>query len=110
MVVVRPRTTAAVVVARAAMTEPARKSRRPSPVLVVWSTIALFAVLFALLTYQLSASQPPAPRPVLVRKVVKRRVVTTLVPSPGRNTVTSSGGSVAETSSPGYAPVTTGAS
>jgi len=92
------------------MTEPARKARRPSPALVAWSSIALFAVLFALLTHQLSASQPPGPRPVLVRKVVKRRVVTTVVPSPGRNTVTSSGASVAEASSAGYAPVTTGAS
>lgn len=88
------------------MTERPRTVRRPSPALVVWSSI----VLFALLTYQLSASQPPTPRPVLVRKVVKRRVVTTVVPSPGRNTVSSSGGSLAEGSSPAYAPVTTGAS
>jgi hypothetical protein len=70
----------------------------------------LFAVLFALFTYQLSASQPPAPRPVVVRKVLKRRVITTIVPTPGRNTVSSSGGSLAESSTPGYAAVTTGAS
>jgi len=94
----------------AAVTERPRTVRRPSPALVVWSSIVLFAVLFALLTYQLSASQPPAPRPVLVRKVVKRRVITTIVPSPGRNTVSSSGGSLAEGSSPVYAPVTTGVS
>lgn len=94
----------------AAMTEPTRNSRRPSPTLVVWSSIALFAVLFALLTYQLSASQPPPPRPVLVRKVVKRRVITTVVPSPGQNTVSNTGGSLAESASPVYAPVTTGAS
>jgi hypothetical protein len=79
---------------------------------VVWSSIVLFAALFALLTYQLAASQPPPPRPVVVRKVLKRRVITTFVPTPGRNSV-SSGGAVAvagETSSAGYAPVTTSAS
>jgi len=107
-----------VVVARAAttregiaeVTEPARKSRRPGPALVIWSSIVLFAVLFALLTYQLSANQPPPPRPVLVRKVLKRSVVTTYVPTPGRNSVSSSGAVASESSSPSYAPVTTGAS
>lgn len=93
----------------AAVTERTRTVRRPSPALVVWSSIVLFAVLFALLTYQLGASQPPAPRPVVVRKVLKRRVITTIVPTAGRNTVSSSGGSVSESGS-GYAPVTTGAS
>jgi hypothetical protein len=92
------------------VTEPARKSRRPGPALVVWSSIALFGVLFALLTYQLSASQPAPPRPVVVRKVLKRRVVTTYVPTPGRNSVSSSGALATERSSPSYAPVTTGAS
>jgi hypothetical protein len=77
---------------------------------VIWSSIVLFAVLFALLTYQLSASQPPAPRPVVVRKVLKRRVVTTIVPTAGRNTVSSTGSVKGETASPVYAPVTTGAS
>jgi hypothetical protein len=89
--------------ARAAeVTEPARKSRRPGPALVVWSSIVLFGVLFALLTYQLSASQPPPPRPVVVRKV--------LMPTPGRNSISSSGAIAAESSSPAYTPVTTGAS
>jgi hypothetical protein len=77
---------------------------------VVWSSIALFAVLFALLTYQLGATQPPAPRPVLVRKVLKRRVITTYLPTPGRNSVSASGSIGGETSTSGYAPVTTGAS
>ncbi len=94
----------------AEVTEPARKSRRPGPALVVWSSIVLFGVLFALLTYQLSASQPPPPRPVVVRKVLKRRVVTTYVPTPGRNSISSSGAVAAESSSPAYTPVTTGAS
>ena len=92
------------------MTEPARKSRRPGPALVLWSSIALFGVLFALLTYQLSASQPAAPRPVVMRKVLQRRVVTTYVPTPGRNSVSSSGALATESSSPSYAPITTGAS
>jgi hypothetical protein len=77
---------------------------------VIWGSIALFAVMFAFLTYQLSASQPPAPRPVLVRQVVKRRIVTTIVPTPGRSSVTSSGQVASSTPSSGYAPVTTGAS
>lgn len=92
------------------MTEQARPTRRPSPALVLWGSIALFGVLFALLTYQLSASQPPPPRPVVVRKVLKRRVVTTFVPTPGRNSVSSTGAVSGETSSAGYAPVTTSAS
>lgn len=94
----------------AAVTEQARKTRRPSPALVVWSSIVLFAALFALLTYQLAAGQPPPPRPVVVRKVLQRRVVTTYVPTPGRNSVSSSGVVSGETSSAGYAPVTTSAS
>jgi len=92
------------------MTERARPARRPSASLVVWTSIVLFAVLFAVLTYQLSAAQPPPPRPVVLRKVVKRRVITTVVPSPGRNSVSSSGAVTAEAGAPAYAPVTTGAS
>ena len=91
------------------MAERAHPNRRPGPALVVWGSVALFAVLFALLTYQLSASQPAAPRPELARKVIKRRVITTIVPSPGRNSVTASGGVAAE-AAPASAPVTTGAS
>lgn len=88
--------------------------RRPGPAAVVWSSIALFAVLFALLTYQLGSNLgvgSTASRPTLVRKVVKRKVVTTVVPTPGRSTVaagpatTSESGAAVEA-----APVTTGAS
>jgi len=94
------------------MTERAR-ARRPSPALVLWGSIALFAVLFALLTYQLSAASAPAPKPVLVRKVIKRRVVTTVFPTAGPSTVSS--GPVTTSSAPappvsGAAPVTTSAS
>ena len=84
---------------------------------MVWGSIALFAVLFALLTYQLSAGPNSAltgstatARPVQVRKVIKRRVVTTIVPTPGRSSVTSSGAVAGSVPSTAYAPVTTGAS
>jgi hypothetical protein len=91
-------------------TDRLNKARRPGPALVIWSSIALFGVLFALLTYQLSASQPAPPRPVVVRKVLKRRVVTTIVPTPGRNTVSASGAVASESGAIAAAPVTTGAS
>jgi hypothetical protein len=97
-------------------TGPARRTKRvagrPSPAMVIWGSIALFAVLFALLTYQLSVPSGPSQRPVLVRKVVKRRVVTTVVPTPGSTSVSSGPvtTSAPEASSYGVAPVTTGAS
>ena len=92
------------------MTEnPRPRTRRPGPGAVILGSIALFAAIFALLTAQLAASQPPPSRPVLVRQVVKRRVVTTIVPTPGQSTVTSSG-QAASSIPTGYAPVTTSAS
>jgi hypothetical protein len=98
------------------MTEPAR-NRRPGPAAVLWGSIALFGVLFALLTYQLSAgagsslggSASAGARPVQVRRVIKRRIVTTIVPTPGANTVGT--GPVSSSSySSGSEPVTTSAS
>lgn len=77
---------------------------------MIWGSVALFAAMFALLTYQLGSGQPPAPRPVLVRKVIKHRVVTTVVPTPGHSAVTTSGQVAAATPPSEYAPVTTGAS
>ncbi len=87
-----------------------RRPRRPGPALVIWGSIALFAILFALFTYQLSAPAEPTQQ-VLVRKVVKRRIVTTVVPTPGASTVTA-GPAVSSTQSisGAAAPVTTGAS
>ena len=97
------------------MTEPSPqakaggRSRRPGPAAVIWGSIALFAVLFALFTYQLSTPSQPSQH-VLVRKVVKRRVVTTVVPTPGESTVTS-GPAVSTTQSTATAaPVATSAS
>lgn len=95
------------------MTEPVRPARsgRPRASLVFWGSILLFAALFALLVYRFSleqrASQPTA-QTVQVRKVIKRRVVTTIVPSPGQNTVSS--GPVSSASYSSGAAVVTGAS
>jgi heme/copper-type cytochrome/quinol oxidase subunit 3 len=95
-----------------AMTEAkaeSRRPRRPGPAVVIWGSIALFAVLFALFTYQLSAPAQ-APQQVLVRKLVKRRVVTTVVPTPGASTVTAGPAVSSTQSTSGATPVTTGAS
>jgi hypothetical protein len=88
-----------------------RRPRRPSPALVIWGSVGLFAVLFAILTYRLSASEPPPRRPVMVRKVIKRRVITTVVPTPGPSGVTSSAPAESESASPvPAAPVVTSSS
>ncbi len=97
------------------MTEKARASRRPSPAVVLWGSVALFAALFALLTYQLSNGSDPSlggatatSAPVQVRKVIKRRIVTTIVPTPGVNSV--SAGPASSSESGTTEPVTTSAS
>jgi hypothetical protein len=93
------------------MTERSRPKRPPAS-LVFWVSILLFAAFFALLAYRFSAEQPArqaTARAVQVRKVLERRVVTTIVPSPGQNTVSS--GPVSSSSySAGAEPVVTGAS
>jgi hypothetical protein len=91
-----------------AMTE-SRRPRRPGPAAVIWGSIALFAILFALFTYQLSVPSEPQQQ-ILVRKLVKRRVVTTVVPTPGASTVTAGPAVSSTQSTSGAAPVTTGAS
>lgn len=95
--------------ARAAMTERSRP-RRPPASIVFWASILLFAALFALLVYRFSAEQTtPAAQAVQVRKVIKRRVVTTIVPSPGENTV-SAGPASSSSYSSGAEPVVTSSS
>lgn len=75
------------------MTDRRAAARRPGPGAVFWCSVALFAVLFALLTYQMSTGTDPslsgaaAARPVHVRKVIKQRIVTTIVPTPGATSV-----------------------
>lgn len=98
------------------MTE-ARRPSRPGGARVFWVSVLLFAALFALLTYRFAAGQDPslsgataaAPQAVQVRKVIKRRVVTTIVPSPGANTV-SAGPATSSSYSSGAAPVVTSSS
>ncbi len=94
------------------MTEPAPRSRRPRAGLVLWGSVLLFAALFAFLTYRFSVEQAtsrPTAQAVQVRKVIKRRVVTTIVSTPGRNTV-SSGPVSSSAYSSGAAAAVTGAS
>ena len=104
----------ATAVAVVAMTERATAKRAPSgrtrSARIYWVSVLLFAALFAFLTYTFIAEQAPTPRPVVqVRKVIKRRVITTIVPTPGQNSV-----SAGPVSSSGYTagaePVVTGAS
>jgi hypothetical protein len=77
------------------MTERSR-ARRPRPAPVILGSIALFVAMFTLLTYQLAVGRDPAlgakavtpdRRPVVIRRVVKHRIVTTVVPTPGASSV-----------------------
>jgi hypothetical protein len=96
------------------MTERPRPSRL-SAAPVLWGTTILFAALFGFLVFRFSVGQDPslsaaaAPRPVQVRKVIKRRVVTTVVPSPGTTTVVNGPASSATLASASE-PITTSAS
>jgi hypothetical protein len=69
------------------MTE-ARSKRRPGAAPVFWGSLLLFCVLLGLLTYRFNIGQDPsgasasaAPAPAPARKVIVRRVVTTVIPS-----------------------------
>ncbi|MGB7587142.1 MAG: hypothetical protein WBM00_00375 [Solirubrobacterales bacterium] len=97
------------------------RARRPSFAPVFWGSIALFAILFAFLTYQLTSGRDPSlstaasglSRPVITRKIVRRRIVTTVVPTPGSTSYTS--GPTTTSSAPlvssyGSGAVVTGAS
>ncbi len=96
------------------MTERPRRGR-PSAAPVFWVSTLLFAALFAFLVFRFSVGQDPslagaaAPRPVEVRKVIKRKVVTTVVPSPGADSVVS-GPTSTSTLAAASEPVTTSAS
>jgi hypothetical protein len=89
-----------------------KRSKRPPASLVFWASILLFAALFALLAYRFSAEQGASQASagaVQVRKVIKRRVVTTIVPSPGENTVSAESAGSSSFSS-GAEPVVTSSS
>ncbi len=97
------------------MTEP-RPPRPPRSggTAVFWSSAVLFAVLFALLTFQLSdgsgtTASTASARPVQVRKVIKRRIVTTVVPSPGVNRISRGPATTSATEAP-IEPITTATS
>jgi len=104
------------------MTERTRP-RRVGPGPVLWGSVALFAVVFALLTYRLSASEASASAsssPTVVRKVLEHRIVTTVVPEGAEpeSSVAEAAEPEAETAptetfeapEPESEPVTTGAS
>jgi hypothetical protein len=93
------------------MTEP-RRHRRPPASLVFWGSVLLFTVLFALLTYRLEeeGSARQTVRAVQVRKVIKRRVVTTIVPGSGGSAVSSGPVSSSSSLAAGSEPVVTSAS
>jgi hypothetical protein len=87
---------------------------RPSAAPVFWVSTLLFAALFAFLVYRFSLGEDPSlagasARPVQVRKVIKRKVITTVVPSPGAETVVS-GPTSTSTLASASEPVTTSAS
>ena len=75
------------------MTEPrpkAKRQRRPPASVVFWGSVLLFAALFALLTYRFEAESTvgqQTAQAVQVRKVIKRRIVTTIVGGSGGSTV-----------------------
>jgi hypothetical protein len=89
---------------------------------VIWGSVALFAVAFGFLTSQLANGNDPtlskhaaaqaSPRRVLVRRVVKRRIVTQVVPAPGPTSVSGpvSTSAAPVVAAPAPAPVTTSAS
>ena len=84
------------------MTDQARaiKRRKPPAMRVFMASAALFLVALVFLSYQLAPGKDPAlgasvakvykpKRPVVtVRKIVKRRVITTVVPAPSTATTT----------------------
>jgi hypothetical protein len=69
------------------MTE-TRPSRRPGAAPVFWASLFLFCALLGLLTYRFSIGRDPsgvgasAAPAAPIRKVIVRRVVTTVVPAP----------------------------
>ncbi|MFN8161130.1 MAG: hypothetical protein U0R52_08855 [Solirubrobacterales bacterium] len=111
----------------AARPEPAprapSRAARPGPGLVLSGTLALFAVTFGFLTYQLRSGNDPAlgakalasttARPVVVRRIVKHRVITRVLPTPGASGAVTSSGAVTTSAAPvatAPAPVVTSAS
>lgn len=86
--------------------------RRPGAAPVIWGSAALFVALFVLLTYQLAMGRDPAlgaratadRRPVVIRRVVKHRIVTTVVPATAPSDSGVAGGSTSTATTPAPAP------
>ncbi len=90
----------------------ARRRRKPSPMVVFLASAALFASALGFLSYQLAQGRDPSlgagaltagktQRPeVKVRKIIKRHVITTVVPAETGTAVSSAG-----SPSTGSAPV-----
>ena len=80
------------------MTEAARPKRRPGAAPVFWTSMTLFCVLLGLLTYRFSIGQDPsgvgaeAAAPPVRKKVIVRRVVTTVVPAGAGEATAGAGG------------------
>jgi hypothetical protein len=91
------------------MTEAARSKRRPGAAPVFWTSTLLFCVLLGLLTYRFSIGQDPsgvgaeAASPPVRKKVIVRRVVTTVVPA-GPGEATSGPGAAAPPATEAPAP------
>ncbi|MEA2426397.1 MAG: hypothetical protein QOF37_25, partial [Thermoleophilaceae bacterium] len=98
------------------MSEPRR--RKPGALPVVWASGAAFLVVFGGLAAQLrdggdpalgngpakKAAAQPAPRRVLVRRIIEKRVVVRVIPAPVPQPVV--GAAPSATAAPaGYAPV-----
>lgn len=77
---------------RAAGRRPAHQTRRRGALGVIWTAVAVFLILVALLAERVATGQDPAlraraaaapipPRRVLVRRVYERRVIVHLPPS-----------------------------
>ncbi|MGK2956045.1 MAG: hypothetical protein ACSLFI_10295 [Solirubrobacterales bacterium] len=93
------------------------KRRKPSPVAVFLASAALFLGSLGFLSYQLAQGKDPAlgtsvasvekpKRPVVtVRRIIKRRVITTVVPAPAATSIPVSSGSAPSSSYSAPAPV-----
>lgn len=99
---------------------PASERRRPSVLPTAAAALALFIVAFEFLAFQLRSGNDPSlasgstPQPQEVRKVLKTKVVTDIVPTLGGKggTTTVGGGAatVSSTPAPAAAPVVTSTS
>jgi hypothetical protein len=104
-----------------AASPPSRPRKRPGPLPVAAATLATFLVLVTLLAMQLRSGRDPAlgagpgasaaqaaPKRVLVKRIVRRKVIVRLIPSEtsGGAPVAAGGAAAPATAGAGAAPVT----